>query len=451
MARMPFIANTNEDRAAMLAAIGVKNFEELLRNVPSSARFQGELNLPAAYSEFEVTELLRRLAARNDSISSHVSFLGGGAYDHYIPAAVGHLLLRPEFFTAYTPYQAEVSQGTLQVIYEFQSMICELTGMDAANASMYDGGSALAEAVLMAHAETGRRKIILSDAVHPNYRRIVRTYMHGAAMQATEIAAEQNGITEVPAVSKAMDDDTAALVVQHPNFFGNLESVRALAEVAHRRGALFIVSVDPISLAVLEPPGDYGADIVVGEGQCFGGSLSYGGPYLGIFATSQEYLRRMPGRLAGVTVDAQGRRGFALTLQTREQHIRREKATSNICTNQALMATAATIYLSLMGEQGLREVAEHSMQKAHYLAEQISAIRGCQLTYAHSFFKEFAVKLPLPAKEVVEQLLSKRFFAGISLGQFYPERSDCLLVAVTEKRTRAEMDAFVAALQSVLA
>jgi len=448
---MPFIPNTDDDRRAMLAAIGVKNFEELLSNIPESARFKGELNLPIAHSEFEVTEALRRLAGRNANVSTHVSFLGGGAYDHYVPAAVGHLLLRPEFFTAYTPYQPEVAQGTLQVIYEFQSMICELTGMYVANASMYDGGSALAEAVLMAHAATGRKKIVLSNAVHPNYRRIVRTYSHGLALSPVEMDVAKKGVTEVSAVAAAMDNQTAALVVQHPNFFGNLENVHELAEWAHRHEALFIVSVDPISLAILEPPGSYGADIVVGEGQCFGGSLNYGGPYLGIFATTEKNLRRMPGRIAGVTVDAQGRRGFTLTLQTREQHIRREKATSNICTNQALLATAATIYLSLMGKEGLREVAEHSAQKAHYLAEQLGTVPGCRLAYDTPFFKEFVVKLPKPAKQEIAQLIEKKILAGINLGQFYSGMDDCLLVAVTEKRTRPEMDMFVAMLNAVLA
>jgi len=448
---MPFIANTDADRRAMLAAIGVKNFEELLSNIPASARFKGELNLPLAHSEFEVTEALRRLAGRNASVSTHVSFLGGGAYDHYVPAAVGHLLLRPEFFTAYTPYQPEVAQGTLQVIYEFQSMICELTGMYVANASMYDGGSALAEAMLMAHAATGRKKIVVSSAVHPNYRRILQTYGHGQELNPVEIDATGNGVTELSAVAAAIDRETAAVIVQHPNFFGNLENVHELADLAHRHEALFIVSVDPISLAILEAPGAYGADIVVGEGQCYGGSLNYGGPYLGIFATTEKNIRRMPGRLAGVTVDAQGRRGFALTLQTREQHIRREKATSNICTNQALLATAATIYLSLMGKQGLLDIAEHSTQKAHYLAEQIATINGCRLAFEQPFFKEFVIKMPMPASQVIASLLEKKILAGINLGQFYPAMQDHMLIAVTEKRTRAEMDAFVTMLKSVLA
>ena len=446
---MPFIQNTDDDRRAMLRAIGVESFDELIRDIPASARFKGELDLPTAHSEFEATEALRRIAGRNASVTTHVSFLGGGAYDHYVPAAVGHLLLRPEFFTAYTPYQPEVAQGTLQVIYEFQSMICELTGMDVANASMYDGGSALAESVLMAHASTGRKKIVLSSGVHPNYRRIIRTYGHGLKLEAVEIDAAKKGATEFAAAA-AMDDNTAAVVVQHPNFFGCLENVHDLAELAHRHGAFFIVSVDPISLAVLEPPGRYGADVVVGEGQCLGSSLNYGGPYLGIFAAAEKHIRRMPGRIAGITVDAQGRRGFALTLQTREQHIRREKATSNICTNQALIATAATIYLALMGKQGLLEVAQHSMQKAHYLAEQIAAINGCRLPFREPFFKEFVVQLPKPAAEVIDALLEKKFLAGIRLGQFYSGMDDHLLIAVTEKRTRAELDAFVAALRAVL-
>ena len=439
---MPFIANTDEQRREMLRAIGVERFEELIDNIPERIRLNRPLQLPPALSQFEVADHLAELAAKNKNLHEYVSFLGAGAYDHYIPSAVNHILLRPEFYTSYTPYQAEVSQGNLQVIYEYQSMICELTGMFAANASMYDGGSALAEAVLMARGATGRNTVLLSEAIHPFYRTIVETYSRNIQVELRQIPAYADGITPVAAMREAVDDTVAAVVVQHPNFLGNLENVNEMAEIAHQAGALFIVSVDPLSLAVLEPPGRYGADIVIGDAQCFGNALSYGGPYVGIFATTEKLLRRMPGRIAGATVDRRGNRGFVLTLQTREQHIRREKATSNICTNQALNATAATIYLALMGKEGLKEVAYQSLQRAHYLADQIQALPGYSLAYSVPFFKEFVVKTPVPAQRITDALLQERIFAGLPLNSYYGDEH-ALLIAVTEKRSRDEIDRFV--------
>ena len=439
---MPFIANTEAQRREMLKAIGVEDFEALIANIPQEIRLQGPLSIPPALSQFEVAKHLTELAAKNQHLDEFVSFLGAGAYDHYIPPVVDHIISRPEFFTSYTPYQPEVAQGNLQIIYEYQSMICELTGMFASNASMYDGGSALAEAVLMAHGATKRPRVLVSGAVHPYYRRIVQTYTEYLDIELYDIEAYSTGVTLKEKIQEQIDEEVSAVVVQHPNFFGNLEDMEAIASLTHDFGALLIVSVDPLSLAVLEPPGRYGADIVVGDAQCFGNALSYGGPYVGIFATTEKLLRRMPGRIAGATVDSRGQRGFVLTLQTREQHIRREKATSNICTNQALNATAATVYLALMGKEGLKNVAAQSMQKAHYLAENIAALRGYALNYAAPFFKEFVIKTPVPAQHICDELLNDRIFAGLPLKQFFDDEH-ALLIAVTEKRSREELDRFV--------
>ncbi|MDZ7318989.1 MAG: aminomethyl-transferring glycine dehydrogenase subunit GcvPA, partial [candidate division KSB1 bacterium] len=353
---MPFIPNTDADRKAMLERIGVKNFEELLANIPSELRFKRDFSLPDPLSELEVLRAVQLRTQCNRSVADAISFLGGGAYDHFVPAAIGHISSRSEFYTAYTPYQPEVSQGTLQVIYEYQSMIAELLGMDVSNASLYDGGSALAEAALMAVAETGKKRILVSQGVHPHYRQIIKTYLHGQQIETQWVALEQ-GSTSLADLKTKIDHQTAAVIIQHPNFLGNLEEVFEIAPLVHEHQALFVTSTDPISLGILEPPGNYDVDIATGEGQCLGNSLNYGGPYLGILASRLKFIRRMPGRIAGATVDTQGRRGFVLTFQTREQHIRREKATSNICTNQALIALNATVYLALLGKRGLQEVA----------------------------------------------------------------------------------------------
>lgn len=445
---MPFIPNTEADRKAMLERIGVQNFEELISNIPEELKFKNDFDLPEPLSELEVIREVHHKTRCNQSTSDAISFLGGGAYDHFIPAAIGHILSRSEFYTAYTPYQPEVSQGTLQVIYEYQSMIAELMNMEVANASLYDGGSAIAEAALMANAETGRNKILVSQTVHPHYRQIIRTYCHGQEIE-IETAAIENGVTSVSDLVSKLDDKVAAVIIQHPNFFGNLEDVFEISELTHEKGALFITSNDPISLGILEPPGSYGVDISTGEGQCLGNSLNFGGPYLGIMASKFDLIRRIPGRIAGATVDKQGRRGFVLTFQTREQHIRREKATSNICTNQALNALAATVYLALMGKQGIQDVAMLCLQNSHYLADQLQNIDGFEMAFSSPFFKEFVIKTPKPPAEIIEKLMVQQIYAGVDLSQFDLGLENGLLVAVTEKRTKQEMDGFVQALKNV--
>ncbi len=447
---MRYIPNTAAQRAEMLRTIGVPDAEALLDRIPSKARLGRELAVPAALAEGDLVAHVRTLAEQNAHAAGHVSFLGGGAYDHYVPSAINHLLLRSEFFTAYTPYQPEASQGTLRSIYEYQTMICELTGMDVTNASIYDGGSALAEAALMAHGVTEREQVVVSGAVSPLARRVVATYCSGPRLPIKTVPWA-DGVTDLDALRKAVTDKTAAVMVQYPNFFGCLEDLDAAARIAHDRGALFVVSIDPVALAVLRPPGEAGADIVVGEGQGLGNPVMGGGPYLGLFACRKELVRRMPGRLVGATVDTRGRRGFVLTLQTREQHIRREKATSNICTNVALVALGATIYLALMGKQGLQTVASLSTAKAHYAADALGRVPGVTRRFEAPFFKEFALRLPKAPDRVLRALRKRKILGGVALGQFDRTLRDCLLVAVTETRTRAEIDAYAEALASAVA
>ena len=446
---MPFIPTTDENRKEMLKIIGVSEFEELLQNIPDEIRFNGEYSLPEPLSEHEVTVLLKKLAESNGNTGNNSCFLGGGAYDHFIPAAVGHITSRPEFYTAYTPYQAEVSQGTLQAVYEFQSMICELTGMEAANASMYDGASALAEAALLCSNHKRRPEILISKSVHPFYRQVVQTYCHRSGVKLIEIDID-NGTTDLELLEKKVADSTAGVLVQHPNFFGNLEPVHEIADIAHNAGALFSVSVDPVSLGVLAPPSEYGADIVTGEAQGLGNALGFGGPYIGMFAVAKPLIRKMPGRIAGITADSEDRRGFVLTLQTREQHIRREKATSNICTNEQLCALAATVYLSLMGKEGIKTVASMCVQKSHYMADQLSSLKGVELMFSHPYFKEFAVRLPVPAQDVIDHMKKSNIFAGIDLARFDYSIDNGLLIAVTEKRSKREIDTYVKVLSDFI-
>ncbi|MFQ6015962.1 MAG: aminomethyl-transferring glycine dehydrogenase subunit GcvPA [Anaerolineae bacterium] len=438
---MNYIPNTDRDRKLMLKVIGVDSVEELFADIPQEKRFPN-LDLPEPLSEMEVARLINQMAERNADLGHHPCFLGAGAYHHFIPAVVGHLLSRGEFYTAYTPYQPEVSQGTLTAIYEYQTMVCQLTGMDVANASMYDGASALAEAALMAARITRRDKVVVSSAVHPEYRDVVRTYTQGIGLEIKEAGyrREDSGQTDLDQVGELVDEETACFMVQHPNFFGCLENLAGAVEIAHQKGALVAVCVDPIALGMLKPPGDYGADIVVGEGQGLGTPLSFGGPYLGLLACRQEYVRQLPGRIAGMTTDTEGRRGFVLTLQPREQHIRREKATSNICTNQALVALAATIYLGAMGKRGMRQVAELCYHKAHYAAERIAALDGFQLLFQAPFFKEFAVRTPQPPNEVNARLLQQGVIGGYDLSRTYPELGDAILFCVTEMNPRDEID-----------
>jgi glycine dehydrogenase subunit 1 len=442
-----YIPTTPEERDRMLQVIGVRSVEDLFADVPASVRLRRPLGLRPALSDPEVLAYLRSLADRNGHADRLCCFVGAGAYDHFVPPAVWQLAGRGEFLTAYTPYQAEVMQGELQAAYEYQTMVCELLGMEVANASMYDGASALAEAAVMARDLTRRDRVVLSQAVHPEYRQVLRTYTEPLGVQVVE-RRHEGGWT--PPDPEAVDDRTAAVVVQHPNFFGCLEDVRGWAEVAHRVGALLVVAcADPLAFGLLEPPGVLGADIVAAEGQPLGNPLNFGGPFLGIIATREAFVRRMPGRLVGATVDRQGRRGFVLTLQTREQHIRREKATSNICTNEALNALAAAVYLSLLGPAGVRRVAELCVRKAAYLKARLSEVEGLDLPFRAPTFHEFVVRTGRPAAAVVRAMAREGFLAGLPLGRFYRGMRDSLLVCVTETRTREELDRFADALARV--
>ncbi|NTU57630.1 MAG: aminomethyl-transferring glycine dehydrogenase subunit GcvPA [Chlorobiaceae bacterium] len=443
---MPFIVNSDAERAEMLRQIGVQGFDDLIADIPAEIRLQKALDLFPAMGEPEVKRLLEKMSQQNAATSDHVSFLGAGAYDHFIPAAVRTISSRSEFYTAYTPYQAEVSQGTLQAIYEYQSMMCRLYGMDVANASMYDGASALAEAAIMAVNTTGRNDIVVAGKLHPYSRQVIETYLEAAGDRPIIQNAIEDGIGSIKSLETIVSSSTAAVIVQQPNFYGCLEEVEAIGEIARRNGALFIVMADPVSLGVLEAPGKYGADIAVGEGQSLGNAQSFGGPYLGIFTVKQQHVRKIPGRLVGMTKDRDGQDGFILTLQTREQHIRREKATSNICSNQALCALQAAVHLSLLGREGIRDVAMRSMQKAHYLADKITALPGYSLKYGAPFFSEFVLETPVSAAAIVQGMLSRKVFAGVDLSAW---GENGLLVAVTEQRTREELDMFVSELASL--
>lgn len=441
-----YLPMTEADRRAMLEVLGIDTVEALFKDIPESVRFQGELDLPEALSEPALVRHMQNLANKNESFDKVVSFLGAGAYEHYIPSVVGHVIGRSEFYTAYTPYQPEISQGELQAIFEFQSMICELTGMDVANSSMYDGPTALAEAAGMAAAVTRQSKVLVSKTVHPEARSILRTYAKGLGLDVVEVPAS-GGVTDVSKLEQLADEKTAAVIVQTPNFFGHLEDLRMIEPVAHRHKALFVVSVNPLSLGVLEPPGAFGADVVVGDAQPFGIPVQFGGPHCGIFATTNKYIRRIPGRIVGQTKDEDGQRGFVLTLQAREQHIRREKATSNICSNQALNALAAAVYMSAVGKRGIREVAAQNVQKAHYARKQLLGIPGVEPLFDQPFFNEFAVQLPRPARELQEALWKKGILGGYDLSRDYPEYENAVLFAVTEVRTKEEIDQLVQAVE----
>jgi glycine dehydrogenase subunit 1 len=436
---MTYIPHTDANRKAMLDAIGVKSLKELFPAVPDRYKFP-ELRLPAALSEMETWWEMQGLSEANADVNHYACFLGAGAYNHYVPHTVDYVLRRGEFYTAYTPYQPEISQGTLQAMFEYQSMICQLTGMDVSNASHYDGATSMAEGVLMAMntAKGNRKKIVLSPAVHPQYRSVLRTYTQGMSVN---IVGDDNVKADLPDLLKLLDKDTACLVVQSPNFFGQIEDMRGVADAVHAVGALLIVVTDPIALGIFTPPGDHGADIVTAEGQSLGIPLSYGGPYLGIFATKNVYVRKMAGRLIGETVDADSQRGFVLTLSTREQHIRREKATSNICTNQGLMALAAAVYLATMGRCGLEQVARLCWHKSHYAAQLIDRLDGFNVWNNKPFFKEFVVKLPKPVEQVNEFLLDEfDIVGGYDLGQDYPHLKNHMLIAVTETNNKQEID-----------
>ncbi len=451
---MRYIPNTEKECQEMLRTIGADSIEALFSDIPDAVTLQRELDLPSPRSEMEILKIFRDLSAMNASADEYVSFLGAGAYHHFVPSVVKHLVTRGEFATAYTPYQPEIAQGTLQAIFEFQTLMCQLTGMDVANASMYDGASALAEAVLMAQRMNNRSDVLIANAVHPEYRQVVETYTRQLGVTIHELGTTSQGRTDFGAISAMISGRTSSVVVQYPNFFGVIEDLAKLAQMAHEYDALLIVAVpEPVSLGLLSPPGKFGVDIVAGEAQSFGNNLNYGGPYVGFFAMKSDpkgkLIRKMPGRLAGETTDRDGKRGFVLTLSTREQHIKRERATSNICTNEALCALAATIHLSLLGRQGVKELANQNFQKSQYAKTSICALNGYELLFDGPTFNEFVVKTPLPVDFIQTQLMEQKIVGGYNLQTSYPAYGDAMLVCVTEQHSKDDIDTFVSALRNM--
>ena len=438
---MPFISNTDEQRKQMLKEIGVDTFADLLNGIPKEYFTKKSLNLSEPLSEMEIAAQISKLSEKNRNTNQIISFLGAGIYDHFVPAAVNYIISRPEFYSAYTPYQAEVSQGTLQFIYEFQTMICELTGMDVANASMYDGATAAAEAILMAIRHNRRKKILISDLIHPSWKEVIKTYTSSLDV-AIDYISEKDGRTDIQELKNQIDESVSAVFVQTPNFLGCIEDMKSIDSIVHSdKKALLISAVDPISLMLFNAPSEYNADIVIGEGQVLGNAQNLGGPLLGFFTTKKNFARKMPGRIVGATHDKNGQKGYVLTLQTREQHIRRDNATSNICTNESLCALAATVYIALMGKKGLYEIAKQSTIKAHYLFDKICQLEGFEPANHSQFFKEFAVKTAEEPKEIIEKMKKNGFFAGIDLTPFGYKNQ--MLIAVTEKRTKNEIDDYV--------
>lgn len=446
---MRYLPTTEQDRQAMLETIGLSSVEELFASIPPEIRFTRRFQIPEAQNEWQLRKQMNQLAGQNQTTDQLVSFLGAGVYEHHIPSVVQHVISRSEFYTAYTPYQPEISQGELQAIFEFQTMIAELTGMDVANSSMYDGVTALAEAAGMAMTVTKRKKVLFSSALHPEAKEVLKTYAHGIGLQLIELPTNED-VTDLTAFEEAVDQETAAVILSYPNFLGYLESLSVFAEVIHAHKGLLIVSANPLSLGLLKPPGAMGADVVVGEAQPLGIPMAYGGPHCGFFATTKKWMRRMPGRIVGQTVDEEGKRGFVLTLQAREQHIRRDKATSNICSNQALNALAAAVYLTALGKQGLRQVAKLNYDKAHYAWRRLTAIQGVESVTHQPFFNEFVLQLPCPVAKIEAALLDRHILPGFDLGKIDSARERQLLVAVTEVRTREEIEQFAAELEAIL-
>ena len=446
---MSYIPNTPEDQRAMLDKLGISSLEALLAPVPENVRLRRPLELPPALAEPDLKRLMQGMAAKNKNLDSTISFLGAGTYDHAIPSVVPHLQRRSEFVTSYTPYQPEVSQGMLQAIYEFQTMVCQITGLDIANASLYDGATALIEAVLLAIGPGGRGEVVISLGVDPQYRRVLHTYAHARGFSVKEVPV-RDGVTSIEDLDASVNTTTSAVVIQQPNFFGCIEDMHAIEPIAHKGKAVFVTTItEPASLGVLASPGEYGADIAVGELMSFGNPMSYGGPALGFMSARNKYMRLMPGRLVGQTVEEgdQQQTGYVLTLQTREQHIRRERATSNICTNQSLLAVGATIYLAALGKQGFRELGELCLQKAHYAFRQISAIPGYKATFGSPFFDEFVVTAPVSAQKLQQHVEQAGIIGGHSLGNSYSDMPNDILFCVTETRTKEDIDYLVKVLR----
>ncbi|MDA1474869.1 aminomethyl-transferring glycine dehydrogenase subunit GcvPA [Bacillus changyiensis] len=436
-----YLPTTTQDKKDMLEAIGVNQIDDLFSDIPEKVRFKGEYRIKQAKSETELTKELQKLAAKNKHADAYASFLGAGVYDHYQPVIVDHVISRSEFYTAYTPYQPEISQGELQAIFEFQTMICELTGMDISNSSMYDGGTALAEAAMLAAGQTKKKKIVVSETVHPESREVLKTYAKGQYIDVVEVRSK-NGITDLDALHQAVCDETAAVIVQYPNFFGQIEPLKEIDPIAHKGKSMFVVSVNPLALGILAPPGRFGADIVIGDAQPFGIPASFGGPHCGFFAVTKKLMRKVPGRLVGQTEDENGKRGFVLTLQAREQHIRRDKATSNICSNQALNALAASVAMTALGKNGIKEIAWQNIQKAAY-AKQAAQQAGLEVVYHGPMFNEFVVKLNEPISKANERLLKKEIIGGYDLSKTFPDLENHMLIAVTELRTKNEIETLI--------
>src|SRR5579859_318538 len=450
---MSYVPNTSKEQQAMVESLGLSTMEELLAPVPEHVRLRQPLDLPPALSEPDLKRLMGAMAAKNKDLDSTISFLGAGAYDRYIPSVVPHLQRRSEFVTSYTPYQPEVSQGMLQTIYEFQTMVCQITGLDIANASLYDGSTALVEAVLMALGPGGRGEVVISAGVDPQYRRVLQTYAFARGFSVKEVPTH-NGVTALDELDAAVTATTAAVIIQQPNFFGCVEDMHAIKPIAHKGKGLFVTTItEPASLGILAPPGSYGADIAVGELMSFGNSMSYGAPALGFMAAKQKFMRLLPGRLVGQTVEEGGKKqtGYVLTLQTREQHIRRERATSNICTNQSLLAVGATIFMAALGKQGFRELGEQCLRKAHYAFHQITAIPGFSAAFTSPFYDEFVVKSPIAPRKLEQQFAQANIIGGYALEMDYPGMDNCILFCVTETRTKEDIDYLVSVLKEVQA
>ncbi len=448
MSTFSYIPHTDEDRQKMLEFLQISDTSELFSDIPEQIRMKRPLRLQPAMAELALERHMDKLAAKNVHVGQVVSFLGAGSYEHYQPSVIDAIIGRSEFYTSYTPYQPEISQGMLQAIFEYQTMVSELMGMDLANASMYDGPTALGEAGIVCCSHTRRNKLLVASTMHPEYRAVLDTYAHAQSVEVV-VVPFKHGMINVGQLEQFLDESVAGVLIQYPNFFGYIEDVRTIGELAHQHGALLVVNTYPIALGLLEPPGALGADIVVAEGQSLGNAMAYGGPYLGIMAARKDLMRKLPGRIVGQTTDSQGRRGFVLTLQAREQHIRREKASSNICSNQALNALAATVFLSYMGKQGMRELALQNYHKAHYFQSRLALLPGVQVPFQGPFFNEFVLKLP-KAETVQSAMLEKGYFFGLSLGKYDTELQDCVLLNVTEVRTKAELDAAVAELEGLL-
>ncbi len=442
-----YLPMTEQDEKEMLAEIGIDSIDELFGDIPENVRFKGDLNITEAIPENDLFKKMSQLAAKNVNTKDYTSFLGAGVYDHYIPSIVNHVISRSEFYTAYTPYQPEISQGELQAIFEFQTMICELTGMEVANSSMYDGQTALAEAAFLSAAHTRKKKVVVSKSVHPEALSVLHTYAKGPNLEVVEVEAA-NGTTDLEDLKAAVDADTACVIVQYPNFFGQIEPLKEIEELVHQEKTMFVVSSNPLSLGALKPPGKFGADIVIGDAQPFGIPAAFGGPHCGYFATTKKLMRKVPGRLIGQTTDEEGQRGFVLTLQAREQHIRRDKATSNICSNQALNALAASVAMTALGKKGIKEIAIQNLQKAHYAKKKLEE-NGVEVHFKGAFFNELVVKVSKPVKEVNKALLEKGFVGGYDLRQYYPDLDQHMLIAITEQRTKQEIDTFVKELGGV--